>query len=311
MPARPGGGAGMLQRRAMEDQSTPAVRKPAVPPARRRFLKDAASVAGGAGMLALGVGLYAKQASALPATAIRPPGALAEADFLAACVRCGLCVRDCPYDTLKLAELGDGVVSGTPYFNARAIPCEMCEDIPCVVACPSGALDRQLTNIEDARMGLAVLIDQENCLNFLGLRCDVCYRVCPVIDKAITLELIHNPRSDRHAMLLPTVHSDHCTGCGKCEQSCVLPGESAIKVLPIRLAQGSKAEHYLRGWEEKGAAGGESLIGDQIELPVRGLEDKAYGDTRVGPGEGPQGRSEGAYAPATAPGGGLDSGWKP
>lgn len=295
----------------MNDKVKAAVRKPPVTPSRRRFFKDAANVAGGAGMLALGVGLYAKQASALPPTAIRPPGALAEADFLAACVRCGLCVRDCPYDTLKLAELGDGVVSGTPYFNARDIPCEMCEDIPCVVACPSGALDRELTNIEDARMGLAVLIDEENCLNFLGLRCDVCYRVCPVIDKAITLELIHNPRSDRHAMLLPTVHSDHCTGCGKCEQSCVLPGDSAIKVLPIRLAQGSKAEYYLRGWEEKDASG-ESLIGDQIELPVRGLEDKVYGDTRVGPGEGPQATPrEGDYRPSTAPGGGLDSGWKP
>jgi ferredoxin-type protein NapG len=173
-----------------------------------------------------------------------------------ACVRCGLCVRDCPYDTLKLAELGDGVATGTPYFHARTIPCEMCEDIPCVVACPTGALDRELTDIEQARMGLAVLIDQETCLNFLGLRCDVCYRVCPVIDKAITLESIHNPRSDRHAMLLPTVHSDHCTGCGKCEQACVLPGEAAIKVLPIRLAQGSRAEHYLRGWEEREAAGG-------------------------------------------------------
>ena len=149
--------------------------------------------------------MYAKQASALPATAIRPPGALPEDDFLAACVRCGLCVRDCPYDTLKLAELGDNVATGTPYFEARRIPCEMCEDIPCVVACPTGALDRSLTDIGKAKMGLAVLIDQENCLNFLGLRCDVCYRVCPVIDQAITLERIHNPRSDRHAMLLPTV----------------------------------------------------------------------------------------------------------
>jgi ferredoxin-type protein NapG len=225
------------------------------PPPRRRFLKDAASVAGGAGLLALGAGMYAKQASALPATAIRPPGALAESEFLAACIRCGLCVRDCPYDTLKLAELGDSVATGTPYFEARDIPCEMCEDIPCVVACPSGALVRELTDIGEAKMGLAVLIDQENCLNFLGLRCDVCYRVCPVIDKAITLERMHNPRSDRHAMLLPTVHSEHCTGCGKCEKACVLPGESAIKVLPIKLAQGSKAEHYLRGWEEKDAAG--------------------------------------------------------
>lgn len=264
-------------------------------------------MAGGAGLMALAAGLYSKQASALPATALRPPGALAEGDFLAACVRCGLCVRDCPYDTLKLAELGDGVASGTPYFEARKIPCEMCEDIPCVVACPTGALDRALTDIGDARMGLAVLIDQENCLNFLGLRCDVCYRVCPVIDKAITLERIHNPRSDRHAMLLPTVHSDYCTGCGKCEKSCVLPGESAIKVLPIRLAQGSKAEHYRRGWEEKEAAG-QSLIGDQVELPVRGLEDKAYGDTRVRPGEGPQ---PGDAVPARPAGSGLDSGWKP
>ena len=275
------------------------------PPPRRRFLKDAASVAGGAGLLALGAGMYAKQASALPATAIRPPGALAESEFLAACIRCGLCVRDCPYDTLKLAELGDSVATGTPYFEARDIPCEMCEDIPCVVACPSGALVRELTDIGEARMGLAVLIDQENCLNFLGLRCDVCYRVCPVIDKAITLERVHNPRSDRHAMLLPTVHSEHCTGCGKCEKACVLPGESAIKVLPIKLAQGSKAEHYLRGWEEKEAAG-QSLIGDQVELPVRGMEGKAYGDTRFKPGDG---ASE--SAPARPAAGGLDSGWKP
>lgn len=240
---------------------------------RRRFLKEMAGAAGGACLLAMGVTLYSKQARALPAQAIRPPGALAEDDFLGACIRCGLCVRDCPYDTLKLATPGDGVVSGTPYFTARDIPCEMCEDIPCVKACPSGALDHGLSDIRQAEMGIAVLIDQENCLNFLGLRCDVCYRVCPVIDKAITLEKRHNPRSDRHALLIPTVHSDACTGCGKCEKSCVLP-EAAIKVLPARLAQGASAEHYRRGWDEKDKAGG-SLIGEQIKLPVRGLEEQS------------------------------------
>mgnify|MGYP000526591865 CR=1 FL=1 len=68
---------------------------------------------------------------------IRPPGALAEGEFLETCIRCGLCVRDCPYDTLKLAELGyDGPATGTPYFVARTGPCEMCEDIPCAAACP-------------------------------------------------------------------------------------------------------------------------------------------------------------------------------
>ena len=269
--------------------------------ARRRFLKEMAGAAGGACMLSLGVSLYGTEASARPATALRPPGALPEPDFLSACVRCGLCVRDCPYDTLRLSELGDNVATGTPYFSARDVPCEMCDDIPCVVACPTGALDRSLTDINESRMGLAVLIDQESCLNFLGLRCDVCYRVCPAIDEAITLENVHNPRSDRHAMLLPTVHSDACTGCGKCEHACVLP-EAAIRVLPHKLAQGQSAKHYFKGWEEKARAG-ESLIGEQTQLPMRGLEGREYGDTRVAPD----------YRPNTAPArpSGIDSGWKP
>lgn len=279
--------------------SDPSASGPAGP-ARRRFLKEMAGAAGGAGLLALGVAIYGQEVSARPATALRPPGALAEDRFLGACVRCGLCVRDCPYDTLKLSRLGDNVATGTPWFEARQVPCEMCDDIPCVGACPTGALDPALTDIGRARMGLAVLIDQENCLNFLGLRCDVCYRVCPVIDEAITLETVHNPRSDRHAMLLPTVHSDACTGCGKCEHACVLP-VAAIKVLPHALAQGSAAEHYRRGWEEKARAGG-SLIGEQSQLPMRGLEGRAYGDTRVEPGSKPG-------APGRS--GGVTSGWKP
>ena len=280
--------------------------------ARRRFINGIAAAAGGGGLLALVGGLYARQASALPAQAIRPPGALAEAHFLAACVRCGLCVRNCPYGTLKLADLGDPVATGTPYFTARDVPCEMCDDIPCVKACPTGALDHDLADIGAARMGLAVLIDQENCLNYLGLRCDVCYRVCPVVDRAITLETRHNPRSDRHALLLPTVHSDACTGCGKCEKSCVLP-QPAIRVLPHALAQGALPAHYRKGWEEK-ARHGESLIGEQIKLPVRGFEGSTAGrsatETVVAP-KGPA--AEIPDTPASAPGvpGRLDSRWQP
>jgi ferredoxin-type protein NapG len=231
-------------------------------PARRRFLVDMARTAGGVALFGLGLGLYARQSAALPATALRPPGALAEADFLGACIRCGLCVRDCPYNTLKLAELGESVATGTPYFIARAIPCEMCEDIPCVMACPTGALDKKLQDIDEARMGLAVLADQETCLNFLGLRCDVCYRVCPSIDKAITLDVQHNARSGHHSRFIPVVHSEHCTGCGKCEQACVLP-VAAIKVLPMHLAKGAAAEHYRLGWEEKQKAGGSLVAPDQ------------------------------------------------
>ena len=230
--------------------------------ARRQYLLDTAKLACGVGMLGLGLGLYAKQAKALPPAAIRPPGALAEKDFLGACIRCGLCVRDCPYKILDLAKPEEPIATGTPYFVARKLPCEMCDDIPCVKACPTGALDHKLTDIDKAKMGLAVLVDHETCLNFLGLRCDVCYRVCPLIDKAITLELQHNERTGRHTMFVPTVHSDKCTGCGKCEKSCVLE-VAAIKVYPVQMAKGEMGKHYRLGWVEKEKAGGSLVAPDQ------------------------------------------------
>lgn len=209
---------------------------------RRQFLAHSAKAGCAMGLLGMGITGVAKQSSQLDPLAVRPPGALSEDDFLSACVRCGLCVEACPYDTLKLARWFDGAATGTPYFTARTIPCEMCEDIPCVKACPSGSLDHDLTDIDESKMGIAVLIDEKNCLNFKGLRCDVCYRVCPLIDDAITLEMQQNIRSGHHAMFLPKVNSDSCTGCGKCEHVCVLE-EAAIKVLPTHIALGKTAAH--------------------------------------------------------------------
>jgi ferredoxin-type protein NapG len=232
-----------------------------MPTDRRQFIVDAARLACGAGVVGLGLGLHARQAKALPPLAIRPPGALAEARFQGACIRCGLCVRDCPYDILSLATPEEPVANGTPYFVARQGPCEMCEDIPCVKACPTGALDHGLTDITKSKMGLAVLVDQENCLNFLGLRCDICHRVCPLIDKAITLEQSLNARTGKHALFIPTVHSDACTGCGKCEKACPLP-VAAIKVYPVDLAKGEPGKHYRLGWVEKDKAGGSLVAPD-------------------------------------------------
>ncbi len=176
------------------------------------------------------------------------------------------------------------VPTGTPYFTARTIPCEMCDDIPCVKACPTGALDKSLTKIEKAKMGLAALVDREACLNLQGLRCDVCYRVCPAIDKAITLERTHNTRTQKHAVFEPVVHSDACTGCGKCEKSCVLQ-EAAIKVLPIALAKGEMGAHYKLGWEEKKKAGAELVPGIK-GLPTR-MPDP-IGGAPLGPPEVPK-----------------------
>lgn len=244
-------------------RSTPA------DPGRRKAFADLARFGGGAAACALMLGALGKQSDARPAQALRPPGALDEHDFLSACVRCGLCVRDCPYKTLKLADWGDGPAPGTPFYIARNVPCEMCDNIPCVKACPTGALDHALTDIGKAKMGVAVITSRETCLNLQGLRCDVCYRVCPAIDKAITLELSHNARTAKHAIFEPTIHPDACTGCGKCEKSCVLE-QAAIKVLPIQIARGELGHHYRKGWEAGNQAGR-----PKFEQPVQNLPEQA------------------------------------
>ena len=234
---------------------------------RRKFLADTARTACGVGLTGLALAHLATAAKSRPVAALRPPGAGAENAFLSACIRCGLCVNDCPYPTLGLARIEDDVAVGTPYFVARDVPCEMCDDIPCVAACPTGALDKGLTNIDNARMGLAVLTDEETCLNFQGLRCDVCYRVCPVMGKAITLEYQPNTRTGKHASFITTVHSEACTGCGKCEHACVLE-DAAIKVLPSHIAKGKLGKHYRLGWKEKEKKG-EALVKGITDLPDR------------------------------------------
>ncbi|MDO8959394.1 MAG: ferredoxin-type protein NapG [Rhodocyclaceae bacterium] len=242
--------------------------------ARRQFPADTARMACGVGLLGLGLSLYARHAKALPPAAIRPPGAIPEAEFSAACIRCGMCVRDCPFDILLLAKPEEPMSTGTPYFVARQAPCEMCEDIPCIKACPTNALDHSLTDITKSKMGLAVLVDQETCLNFLGLRCDICYRVCPVLDKAITLDPQNNLRTGKHTLFIPVVHSEHCTGCGLCEKAC--PTEiAAIKVFPLYLAKGQLSAHYRLGWVEKEKAGG-SLVAPDVEHQYNMPEGMQY-----------------------------------
>ena len=200
---------------------------------RRQFLSRTARTACGVGIFGLALGLLARNAQSKPTFALRPPGAGDEEDFVGACVRCGLCVRDCPFDILRLADLGDDPALGTPYFLARDIPCVMCSHIPCVAACPTGALDPELTDIADARMGLAVFVHVETCVNLTERRyCNVCYRNCPDGADAITMELQNNPPVPWKGIYLPKIDAQKCTGCGKCEWSCILD-KSAIVVLPL------------------------------------------------------------------------------
>jgi len=197
-------------------------------PTRRKVFKMIAGLAGKAGAVGLMLGAYLNAVKGLAATAIRPPGAIPEPDFQSACVRCGLCVRACPFDILKLATLDEPVATGTPFFVAREGACEMCEDIPCVPACPTGALDHALTDIKQADMGVAVFTGNDTCYAMQGTACRACYRACPIKDEAIVMKKYWNGRQH---VFQPTVFTDACTGCGKCEEECITP-EASIKVMP-------------------------------------------------------------------------------
>lgn len=245
---------------------------------RREFLLKTAQ---GAALAACGGLIWShllRQEAAASTLALRPPGALPENDFAAQCIKCGQCANACPYDTLKMATAGSDMPIGTPYFEPRKVPCYMCPDIPCVPPCPTGALSHSLKDINKARMGLAV-IDEENCLSWLGLRCEVCYRVCPVKGKAITVE--NHPRKiSKHAMFVPLVHAEHCTGCGLCEQAC--PTQvAAIRIVNPTLVQGKIGEHYRLGWTR---------------------EDEITQDFAAGTAPAPVQPSNPAVAPKEAPG---------
>lgn len=183
---------------------------------------------------------------------LRPPGAIKEDLFLNTCIKCGSCVVACKFDTLKLADLSLGVSSfNTPIFTPREIPCYLCEDFPCVKACPTDALNKKSLmknnkfEISKAKMGLA-LIEPNSCIAFFGIQCDVCYRACPFMDKALKQVFEPNTRTKKHANLIPSVDATYCVGCGKCEHACVTKKPS-IKVFP-RSMLGEMDSNYIKGW---------------------------------------------------------------
>ena len=221
---------------------------------RRTFLIKMIQGVGYGAFGAIAWGAYLRQSQANKLI-LRPPGALAENDFVSTCIRCGMCVEACPYDILELSTVSDQVSIGTPYFVPREDACQMCSDIPCASACPTKALDLKLLikdnelSINNAKMGLAT-INTATCLAYLGLQCTMCIRACPLADTAIVLHNERNPRTDMHAFLKPVVDPDYCTGCGMCERACPTTIAS-IYILPLSISTSDIGSHYIVGWEEE------------------------------------------------------------
>ncbi len=150
----------------------------------------------------------------------RPPGALGENAFLAACERCGQCAEACPHGVILKLGPAWGRRENTPYLKPEENPCRWCETKDCIEACPSGALSAKGGAVDQA-MGKARL-QLERCLNAEGILCDTCVQYCPSEVRAI--------RMDRR---LPVLDQDRCVGCGMCAYFCdAVP--VAIDMVPTR-----------------------------------------------------------------------------
>ena len=157
---------------------------------------------------------------------LRPPGAITERQFLQDCTRCDKCIHACPKDAIVKAPKKFGfLVMGTPYIDPIKNPCVMCDDLPCISACPDGAL-LPVDSPSDVNMGY-VILDKKKCQAYGDTFCQQCIIDCP-IPGAIT------QNKDQQ----PIFHKNICTGCGVCVRSCSTVNiPVALKVKPLMVIE--------------------------------------------------------------------------
>jgi ferredoxin-type protein NapG len=216
---------------------------------RREFVKY--STLGVLGLV-LGGGIVFSPYTLKAENRLRPPGAVDEKRFLGLCIKCGQCLQVCPYHSIKLADMATGHGEGTPYIDANERGCYACEAVPCVLACPSGALDHSCEKAEDIHMGIAVLEFPDTCLavsntpipdgynkkmhtfvnnvvntteyeqnvlkkfdEFEGKQCTLCADMCPLPNPMSAIAMVPDAKGGNK----PEIY-DGCIGCGVCQEVC-------------------------------------------------------------------------------------------
>lgn len=129
---------------------------------RRKFVRQMS----GLGVLgvAASAGIYFAPNLKSSEPILRPPGAISEDQFLKLCIKCGQCLQVCPYDAIELEDIDGGASVGMAFINPSKRGCYLCEAFPCMLACPTGALDHEHDNIKYVDMGIAVINDINSCL---------------------------------------------------------------------------------------------------------------------------------------------------
>ena len=174
---------------------------------------------------------------------LRPPGAVPEDEFLGLCIKCGQCLQVCPYHAIELADWGKGHGVGTPYIDASIRGCWACEAVPCVLACPTGALEHTCEKAEDIHMGVAILESPNTCIamtntplpkdfsnkmqrftdgvnnvteyeleileklkGFEGKQCTLCADMCPIPNPMSAIAMVPDKNGGRRPEIYDWVH---------------------------------------------------------------------------------------------------------
>ena len=168
---------------------------------------------------------------------LRPPGITNDQEFLAKCVRCGECLKVCPTQALQ-ADAGLSGLEGafTPVLLPRNGFCDFACNA-CGEYCPTGAIPLLPLEVKQQTVLGHAYIDQNRCLAWSDhTNCIVCEEMCPLPQKAITLEPKTFTAADGSEVevKLPVVDRTRCIGCGTCENKCPLKGDAAIRVYTIQ-----------------------------------------------------------------------------
>lgn len=200
---------------------------------------------------------------------LRPPGAINEDDFLALCIKCGQCEQVCPYHSIGLSDITQGLGIGTPFIEPFQRACYLCTALPCVLACPTNALSHDTEKPQDVNMGVAVFKFSNKCIGisteeverkhidriyihphtnnlekkvlkkleeYESKQCTICADMCPYPNSILAIEMIDDTANNGKR---PKINSS-CVGCGVCAELC----PSGAIIIEPRL---SYEDYYIKG----------------------------------------------------------------